>query len=96
VTPDLYGGSNDETRAGWTAGGGGEWMFAPKWSIKAEYLYVDLGKQSVNLPCLNPGICGSPPQVAPGASYQTDFRFREHIARVGVNYHFGGPVVAKY
>jgi outer membrane immunogenic protein len=96
VTPDLYGGSNDETRAGWTVGGGGEWMITPNWSVKAEYLFVDLGKQSVNLPCLNTGICGSPPQPAPGASYQTDFHFREHVARVGLNYHFGGPIVAKY
>ena len=96
VTPDLYAGSFDETRAGWTVGGGGEWMIAPKWSIKAEYLYVDLGKQTVNLACVNTGICGSPPQVAPGASYAADYRFREHIARVGLNYHFGGPVVAKY
>lgn len=96
VTPDMYAGSYDETRAGWTVGGGGEWMISPKWSIKAEYLYVDLGKQTVNLACVNTGICGSPPQVAPGASYAADFRFHEHIARVGLNYHFGGPVVAKY
>jgi outer membrane immunogenic protein len=96
VTPDLYGGTYDDTRFGYTVGGGGEWMIAPKWSIKAEYLFVDLGKQTVNLPCLNTGICGSPPQPAPGASYAADYRFREHIARVGLNYHFGGPVVAKY
>jgi outer membrane immunogenic protein len=96
VTPDVYAGTYDETRAGWTVGAGGEWMIAPKWSVKAEYLYVDLGKQGVNQACLNTGICGSPPQVAPGASYQTDFRIHEHIARVGVNYHLGGPVVAKY
>jgi outer membrane immunogenic protein len=96
TTADTYAGGYDETRAGWTVGGGGEWMVAPNWSIKAEYLYVDLGKQTVNLACVNTGICGSPPQVAPGASYANDYRFREHIARVGLNYHFGGPVVAKY
>jgi outer membrane immunogenic protein len=96
TTADTYAGSYDETRAGYTVGGGGEWMIAPKWSIKAEYLFVDLGKQTVNLACTAPGICTSPPQVAPGATYAADYRFREHIARVGVNYHFGGPVVAKY
>ena len=96
VTPDIYAGTFDDTRFGWTVGGGGEWMIAPKWSIKAEYLYVDLGKQTVNLACVNTAICGAPPQPAPGASYANDFRFREHIARVGLNYHFGGPVVAKY
>jgi outer membrane immunogenic protein len=36
-------GSFSETRAGWTLGGGLEWMFAPHWTHKAEYLYYDLG-----------------------------------------------------
>jgi outer membrane immunogenic protein len=95
-TADIYAGALDETRFGWTVGGGGEWMFAPNWSFKAEYLYVDLGKASYTDGCVNTAICGSPPQVAPGASYQTDLRVREHVARVGVNYHFAAPVVAKY
>ena len=30
-------------RLGWSAGAGVEWMFNPKWSVKAEYLYYDLG-----------------------------------------------------
>ena len=30
-------------RVGWTAGAGIEWMFLPNWSLKAEYLYYDLG-----------------------------------------------------
>src|SRR6266436_1206685 len=34
------------TSAGWTVGAGAEWMFAPNWSLKAEYLYVDLGSHS--------------------------------------------------
>lgn len=29
-------------RVGWTAGGGVEWAFAPKWSAKIEYLYTDI------------------------------------------------------
>jgi outer membrane immunogenic protein len=31
------------TNVGWTAGGGVEYMFAPNWSGKVEYLRVDLG-----------------------------------------------------
>jgi outer membrane immunogenic protein len=34
---------DDETRFGWTVGAGIEWAFAPRWSLKAEYLHVDLG-----------------------------------------------------
>ncbi len=30
------------TRAGWSAGGGIEWMFVRDWSVRAEYPYVDL------------------------------------------------------
>lgn len=37
-------GSDRDTRAGWTVGAGAEYAFTPNWSIKAEYLYVDLGK----------------------------------------------------
>ena len=35
-----------KTLVGWTAGGGLEWMFMPNWSLKAEYLYYDLGNAS--------------------------------------------------
>jgi outer membrane immunogenic protein len=31
--------SDNKTQAGWTAGAGVEWMFIPRWSLKAEYLY---------------------------------------------------------
>jgi outer membrane immunogenic protein len=91
-TADAYAGSIDQTRVGWTVGGGGEWMIAPKWSIKAEYLYVDLGKAGYNNVCIT-AVCAA---FAPPPSYQTDLRVRENIVRVGVNYHFGGPIVAKY
>jgi len=35
--------SDTKTRTGWTAGAGGEWMFAPHWSVKGEYLYRSFG-----------------------------------------------------
>ncbi len=41
--------SNDNTKAAWTLGGGVEWMFAPRWSGKLEYLYMDTGSTSVTL-----------------------------------------------
>ncbi|MBR0783767.1 outer membrane protein [Bradyrhizobium iriomotense] len=91
---DTYVGSLDQTRVGWTAGAGGEWKFAPNWSLKAEYLYVDLGKTSYTDTCITPvGICNF---VTPPIAYQTDLHVRENVARFGVNYQFGGPIVAKY
>jgi outer membrane immunogenic protein len=79
----------ETTRWGWTVGAGGEYKFAPNWSVKAEYLYVDLG--SVNYTSAN-----SDPITFPLSTINHQHNFREHIARVGLNYHFGGPVVAKY
>jgi outer membrane immunogenic protein len=33
-------------RTGWTVGGGAEWMFAPHWSVFAEYNFMGFGTQS--------------------------------------------------
>jgi outer membrane immunogenic protein len=35
---------SNKTKAGWTVGGGVEANIAGPWSVKAEYLYVDLGR----------------------------------------------------
>jgi opacity protein-like surface antigen len=47
--------SDSTTHAGWTLGGGLEWRFpfAPRWSAKVEYLYVDLGHATNPLPISN-------------------------------------------
>ncbi|AXK83247.1 porin family protein [Pseudolabrys taiwanensis] len=39
-------GSSDETKAGWTVGGGIEAAIAGPWTAKVEYLHVDLGSTS--------------------------------------------------
>lgn len=41
--------SDNTTKIGWTAGGGLEWMFMPRWSAKAEYLYMDTGNTDLTL-----------------------------------------------
>ena len=73
-------------RAGWTAGAGTEAMLAPNWSVKVEYLYVDLGGRSVSAPSFTLPI-----------TFSSSTAFREQIVRVGLNYHFdwAGPV-ARY
>jgi outer membrane immunogenic protein len=73
-SPDSY--SYTDTRWGWTAGAGVEWAFAQNWSVKAEYLYVDLGSFRVN-------------DFLPDWDYteqETDFKF--HTLKVGINYKF--------
>lgn len=91
---DTYIGSTSTTRAGWTAGGGAEWLVSGNWSVKAEYFYLDLGRTSYADACVSPlAVCTS---ITPNPAYQTSVTTREHVARVGINYHFNAPVVAKY
>ena len=63
----------------------------PNWSLKAEYLYVDLGTFNYNSP-----LVAAVPAFAPGYSWRTSINERDHIVRVGVNYRWGNPLVAKY
>lgn len=42
--------STGGTNFGFAVGGGFEWAFAPRWSIKGEYLYLDFGSDTVNVP----------------------------------------------
>jgi outer membrane immunogenic protein len=37
------GGSESDTRIGWTVGAGLEYALWSNWSVKVEYLYADLG-----------------------------------------------------
>ena len=48
---ELKDGPINKMKMGWTAGGGVEWAFLPKWSAKAEYLYTEFKHD--NLPDLN-------------------------------------------
>ena len=45
--------SLSDTRAGWTVGAGFEWLFAPNWTARVEYLYYDLGDVTYNAGVLN-------------------------------------------
>lgn len=74
--------SASKTKAGWTVGGGVEWVFAPSWSAKAEYLYVNLGRESF----LTVGS-GRPSNVTNPVAVGFDDSY--HLVRVGVNYKFG-------
>ncbi|WP_426418271.1 outer membrane protein [Bradyrhizobium genosp. A] len=73
--------SDSKWHSGWTVGAGVEAFFAPQWSVKGEYLYRSLSSQTYF------GGIG-----VPVASGTVNF----HTVQVGVNYHFNGPVVAKY
>jgi len=82
--------SATSTNVGWTAGAGWERRMWGNWSVKAEYLYVDLGKTTDSFNTIyGPGsIIGTAGTVA---AVRTDtIRYHENIVRVGLNYQFGG------
>ena len=69
--------SADTTKAGWTVGGGAEWKVASQWTVKLEYLYVDLGTVTNSF--------------AGGGAFTTlgiSTHVTDNIARIGLNYHF--------
>lgn len=79
-------GSASATKTGWVAGAGFEYAFAPRWSARFEYLHSDFGSIGFTAVTTTALI-----NSTSSASFRTD------LARVGVNYSFGGgAVVAKY
>jgi outer membrane immunogenic protein len=66
--------SLQDTKSGWTAGGGIEVALAPGWSARLEYLYLDFGHR------------GSTLALLPAAGIMDDAHFTMNVARVGVNY----------
>ena len=69
--------SSKDTRTGWAAGAGAEYAFADNWTLKAEYLYVDLGEETfLNLE--EPGIFEA--DLTSDVTLQT--------VRLGINYKF--------
>lgn len=66
----TFAGSQSHTLFGWTLGAGFEYALAQKWTAKAEYLYVDLGKEAFFSGIQGGGMFGQ----------------RDHILRLGLNY----------
>lgn len=83
--PHTGTGSISQTRAGWTAGVGAEWKFTRNWSLKAEYLYYNLGTASFSY-ASNHFLPDGTLFIATGLT--SSVKFDGSIARVGVNYAF--------
>jgi outer membrane immunogenic protein len=76
AAPATGTGSNSTTRAGWTLGAGIEVGIGQSWTAKLEYLYFDLGRDSVTA-------------IAPaGQTLTVSQRMAGQILRAGLNYRF--------
>ena len=85
----CFQGSADRSTVGWTVGAGTEWAVSANVSLKAEYLYARFGGNSITMQAVD-GLGFTP------SSFQTTYdRFDLQVARIGINYHFNAPVVAK-
>lgn len=80
---EHFKGSDSTTGVGWAAGGGVEWAFAPNWSVKFEYQYINLGDQTLKKREFYAN--GDPIDgVFAKASVTPHFQ----TVRAGVNWHF--------
>lgn len=99
----TFAASSSSTRVGWTAGAGAEAALDRNWSVKLEYLYMDLGRFASGaaggtsvVTVANVPTQAFSTQTTTTVNGNVSTRFTDHIVRVGVNYRFGGPVVARY
>jgi outer membrane immunogenic protein len=72
---------------GWTAGAGLEVAIADNWTVKVEYLFVDLAKASCNQSCGFDVAATATP--TPATSANIGVNFNENIVRAGLNFKFG-------
>jgi outer membrane immunogenic protein len=82
VSVNSAAGTFSSTRSGFVIGGGYEWMIAPHWTVRAEYLYYDFrATDTVGFifPTCADWPCGA--NVTAG-------RNNLNVARLGVNYKF--------
>jgi outer membrane immunogenic protein len=82
--------SVSNTNVGWTVGAGVEGVIGGNWTAKLEYLYVDLGKANGSFLTTTAAFGGGV------VTESFSSRITDNILRAGINYKFGGPVVAKY
>ncbi|MCK1384947.1 outer membrane protein [Bradyrhizobium sp. 21] len=80
--------SSSSTAFGWLLGLGAEYAFDHNWSAFIEYDYMDFDKKNIALD-FSP-FAGVP------ATANVDIKHKLSVAKIGLNYKFGGPVVAKY
>jgi outer membrane immunogenic protein len=73
VSSLVFGTTENDTKIGWTVGGGIEHALFGAWSVKAEYLYFEL--DSMNCGTL---VCGA----------EMGVKFKGNLVRLGTNFRF--------
>jgi outer membrane immunogenic protein len=81
--PNTFIDHSRRTNYGYAVGAGWEALLTPRMSVKAEYLYVDLG-------------AGTHQFIIAGDAYSWTERARLHTVKLGVNFLWPAAVVASY
>jgi outer membrane immunogenic protein len=83
--------ASDYSQWGATIGAGVEYAFAPGWSAKIEYDYINFGKHSVAFTTggLGGGFGGA-------GTTNIDVTQNVHLVKFGVNYRFGSSAISAY
>jgi outer membrane immunogenic protein len=76
TTGSSFTASNNNTNSGWLVGAGIEWAFAPNWSAKVEYNYLELDDRTFTVPA---GFL-----VGDTFTHSRDIQ----MVKVGINYLF--------
>jgi len=93
--------NNSHTKAGYVVGGGIEGaLWWDNWTVKAEYLYMDLRRFNTGGISATANLLNTPQQgfnTVTTLNASANTRFTDNIFRIGLNYHFApGAVVARY
>jgi outer membrane immunogenic protein len=80
ATTGSYAGSRSDMRVGYAVGAGLEYAVTQNVSIKGEYLYADLGRESTTAQPTSGAVAGNTLTIRDDASFS--------VARVGLNWKF--------
>jgi outer membrane immunogenic protein len=78
TTTTIVSNGNNDSNIGWALGGGVEYAFSNAWSVKLEYLHVDLGSKNHTF--------YAPASPTSFITVNTDNKF--DVVRAGVNFRF--------
>jgi opacity protein-like surface antigen len=78
--------STSDTKWGWTIGAGVEYKLNPRWSVKAEYNYLNFGSSPFTTPTQFTQIAPPVPNYLVTPGVPTHFSDDLHVFKVGTNY----------
>jgi outer membrane immunogenic protein len=80
---------HSDTQVTYAVGAGIEYAFTNNWSLKGEYLYLGTRRTFTQSGVAGGGLAGT-------VETNTASEPGVHTAKIGINYRFGGPILAKY